>query len=205
MLLDEIKLPIQKRSKERLEIVIETTINILEKRGIEQCSIPEVSMVSSIPKTYIYQYFPTINHLFIVIVKRYLDALQSFVSFKSERYKSWKIQSIMEDLITQVASFYNSNKAASILILGGPVNVEGFNLQEIVIEKIAKDILDLFQSRHTPLRLEQPENMTYMVEMVFALMKHSFFKYHYITTDIQKESMFICNHYLLAKGYNILD
>ena len=203
MLLDEIKLPVQKRSQQRLEKVVEMAITILEKQGLENCTIPEVSFQSDVPKAHIYQYFPTINHLYILLIKRYLDDLQRFMSFKSKAYKKWNTQDITRDLILQVVLFYNSNKAASILILGGPITVDGFNLQEIVIEKIAQDILKVLASKDVPLVFTKPEEMLYLIEIVFALMKHSFYKYQYITSDIQRESIDLCHIYLRSKGHLI--
>ena len=203
MLLDEIKLPVQKRSQQRLEKVVEMAITILEKQGLEGCTIPEVSLQSNVPKAHIYQYFPTINHLYILLIKRYLDDLQRFMSFKSKAYKKWNTQDITRDLILQVVLFYNSNKAASILILGGPITVDGFNLQEIVIEKIAQDILKVLASKDVPLVFSKPEEMLYLIEIVFALMKHSFYKYQYITSDIQRESIDLCHIYLRSKGHLI--
>ena len=203
MLLDEIKLPVQKRSQQRLEKVVEMAITILEKQGLENCTIPEVSFQSDVPKAHIYQYFPTINHLYILLIKRYLDDLQGFMGFKSKAYKMWNTQDITRDLILQVVLFYNSNKAASILILGGPVNVDGFNLQEIVIEKISENILGLLAKKNKALVFAKPEEMIYLVEIVFALMKHSFYKYQYITSDIQKESVDLSHVYLQSKGHEI--
>ena len=60
MLFNEIKLPVQKRSKERLEKVIETTVQILELQGINACTIPEIATKADLPKINIYQYFPTV-------------------------------------------------------------------------------------------------------------------------------------------------
>lgn len=203
MLLDEIKLPVQKRSLERLEKVVDTAISILEKNGLEYCTIAEISTQSEVPKAHIYQYFPTVNHLFILLVKRYLDNLQEFMGYRNLDYKSKNTREITRDLILQVALFYNSNKAASILILGGPVNVDGFNLQEIVIEKISENILGLLAKKNKALVFAKPEEMIYLVEIVFALMKHSFYKYQYITSDIQKESVDLSHVYLQSKGHEI--
>ena len=203
MLLDEIKLPVQERSKQRLKQVIDTTIEMIEKNGIENCSIPNIAISSNLPKTFIYQYFPTINHLFIILVKRYLDALQHYVVFKSKTYENQTIYKILKDLIHSVAGFYNGNKAASILILGGPVHVDGFSLQEVVIEKISHDLLIIVSQNTQPLKLSSPEQMTYLVEMVFALMKHSFYKYQFITEEIQNEAILICDLYLQHKNHKI--
>lgn len=202
MLFNEIKLPVQKRSKARLALVIETTIHILETEGIAQCTIPEIALRSKLPKINIYQYFPTVNHLFSIMVKDYLDELQNYVSFKSEHFSTWTAQAICMELIEKVCVFYNEKKAASILILGGPVHVDGFNLQELVIEKISADIQYILHHKQSPLHFKNPNEMTYLVEMVFALMKHSFYKYGKITHEIQKECVAVSDLYLAFKGHS---
>lgn len=199
MLFNEIKMPVQKRSKARLELVIQTTIQILEKEGLSKCTIPEIAKLADVPKINIYQYFQTVNHLFSILVKRYLDALQQYVSFKSEHYMSWETHEILKDLVTQVSEFYQHNKAASILILGGPVHVDGFNLQEMVIENIAEDIHFILSHKKHPLSFNRVEEVTYLVEMVFALMKHSFYKFGHITPDILVECIEISELYIRYK------
>jgi AcrR family transcriptional regulator len=203
MLFDEIKLPVQKRSKDRLELVIDSTIKILEEQGVNKCSIPEIASFAKLPKIYIYQYFPTLNHLFSILVKRYLDELQAYVSFKNEEYQTWKTQEITHDLITKVTHFYNTNRAASILILGGPVHVEGFNLQEMVIEHIAQDLRFIFSQKYQPLNFNSLEEIVYLIEIVFALMKHSFYKFGKITQDILNECLSLSDLYLTSKGHLI--
>lgn len=202
MLFDEIRLPVQKRSKARLELVIATTIKILEEEGINRCSIPEIALRSKLPKITIYQYFPTVNHLFSILVKRYLEALQAYVSFKNESYKTWNTAEICEDLIRKVAEFYNYHRAASILILGGPVHVDGFNLQEVVIEKIAEDLRYVFSEKSKPIHFKNESETVYLVEIVFALMKHSFYKHDAITEEILKECISLSEIYLKSKGHH---
>lgn len=204
MLFNEIKLPVQKRSKARLALVIETTVHILESEGIAQCTIPQIALRSNLPKINIYQYFPTVNHLFSIMVKDYLDELQNYVSFKSEHFSTWTAQAICMELIEKVCIFYNEKKAASILILGGPVHVDGFNLQELVIEKISADIQYILNHKQNPLYFKNPNEMTYLVEMVFALMKHSFYKYGKITYEIQEECIAVSDLYLAFKGHSFL-
>lgn len=202
MLFDEIKLPVQKRSKARLELVLQTTIKILVEKGITHCTIPEIAAQSNLPKITIYQYFPTVNHLFTILVKRYLDELQNYVLFKNESYKTWSTKAICHDLISKVAEFYNTNPAASTLILGGPVHVEGFNLQEIVIEKIALDLQQVFAQKTHPLVLAQDQEAVNLVEMVFALMKHSFYKHGKVTQQMLDECLFVSEIYLRNKGHD---
>ena len=199
MLFEEIKLPVQKRSKARLELVIQSTIKILESDGLAQCTIPEIAKCAKLPKINIYQYFPTVNHLLSILVKRYLDELQQYVSFRSEHYQSWEILDITHDLISKVAEFYNANRAASILILGGPVHVDGFNLQEMVIEKIAEDLKILFLNHPEPIIFQHDEHITYLIEIVFALMKHSFYKFGNIRSEILNECIQLSDLYIQSK------
>lgn len=203
MLFDEIKFPVQKRSKERLEHVIQTTVQILEKDGLHKCTIPEIAMAAKLPKINIYQYFPTVNHLFSIMVKRYLEALQAYVLFKNEDYKTWTTKQITIDLITRVSEFYNLNKATSILILGGSVHVDGFNLQEMVIEQISEDLHYIFENKSQPLIFQNKIEITYLIEIVFALLKHSFYKFGKVTPEILQESIQLSHLYIQSKGHSI--
>lgn len=203
MLYDEIKLPVQKRSKQRLEHVIQTTVQILEKDGLNKCTIPEIALAANLPKINIYQYFPTVNHLLSIMVKRYLDALQAYVLFKNDEYKTWTTKQITIDLITKVSEFYNLNKAASILILGGPVHVDGFNLQEMVIEQISKDLKYIFENKSKPLIFKNKIEVTYLIEIVFALLKHSFYRFGKVTPEVLQESIQLSHLYIQSKGHSI--
>lgn len=203
MLFNEIRLPVQKRSKERLELVIHSTIQILEQQGIHACTIPEIASVAQLPKINIYQYFPTVNHLFSIMVKRYLDELKGYMAVKSEAYMTCSTRQITHDLIAKVVQFYHANKAASVLILGGPVHVDGFNLQEMVIEEIADDLRYIFFIKTHALHFKNQAEAVYLIEMVFALMKHSFYKFGSITADILQECLMISDLYLEAKGHHL--
>lgn len=201
MLLNEIKMPVQKRSIDRLEKVINITIELLENKALEQCTIQEISILSGVPRNHIYQYFPTIDHLFSIIVSRYFEKLRDYVIFNNETYKSWSILNIIKDALSKACKFYNQNKAASVLILGGPVNIDGFSLQEAVIEKISKDLTTILTEKEEPIILKKQDDITLMIELIFALMKHSFYRHGYITDDLQAEAVLVCEAYLQKKSY----
>ena len=201
MLLNEIKMPVQKRSIERLEKVIQTTIELLESKTLAQCNIQEISTLSGVPRNHIYQYFPTIDHLFSLIVSRYFKQLQNEVIFNNQIYQNWSVMEILKDALDKASHFYNQHKAASVLILGGPVNIDGFSLQEAVIEQIAKDLTLIFTQKQKPLVLKKPDDITLMIELIFSLMKHSFYRYGYITKELQQEALLVCEAYLEKKDY----
>ena len=201
MLLNEIKMPVQKRSIERLEKVIQTTIELLENKNLEQCNIQEISQLSGVPRNHIYQYFPTIDHLFSLIVSRYFKQLQDEVIFNNQIYKNWSVMEILKDALGNASRFYNQHKAASVLILGGPVNIDGFSLQEAVIDQIAQDLTQIFTQKNNPLVLKKPDDITLMIELIFSLMKHSFYRYGYITEELQQEALLVSEAYLEKKEY----
>ncbi len=200
MLIHQIKMPVQKRSIERLEKVVETTILMLETQSIEQCSIQEISTLSGVPRNYIYQYFPTINHLFSLIVSRYFAKLRPYLISDAECYRGWLILDIIEDILAKACRFYNENKVASILILGGPVNIDGFSLQEMVIDQISEDLTMMLKQISISFALQNQNSITLMIELMFALMKRSFYHHEKITTEIQKEILLVCEAYLEKKN-----
>lgn len=201
MLMNEIKMPVQKRSIERLEKVIQTTIDLLETKTLAECNIQEISQISGVPRNHIYQYFPTIDHLFSLIVNRYFQKLQSYLTHNAQLYKTWSVLDIIQDALSKASTFYNQNKPASMLILGGPVNIEGFSLHEAVIEEISKEFVKIFTQKKNPLTLKKPDDITIMIELIFALMKHSFYRNGYITEELQQEALLVCEAYLEKKTY----
>lgn len=40
-----------------------------------------------------------------------------------------------------------------------------------------------------------------MIELIFALMKHSFYRNGYITEELQQEALLVCEAYLEKKTY----
>lgn len=201
MLMNEVKMPVQKRSIERLEKVIQTTIDLLGTKTLAECNIQEISQISGVPRNHIYQYFPTIDHLFSLIVNRYFQKLQSYLTHNAQIYMTWSVLDIIQDALSKASTFYNQNKPASMLILGGPVNIEGFSLQEAVIDEISKEFIKIFTQKKNPLTLKKSDDVTIMIELIFSLMKHSFYRYGYITEELQQEALLVCEAYLEKKSY----
>lgn len=199
MLLDEIKLPVQKRSKARLELVLTQTIAILTEQGVAACTIPAIALRANLPKINIYQYFPTVHHVFSVLVQRYLTQLQMQFDLYQHPVALDAALPMTHQLIQRVAQFYNQNPAASVLILGGPVHVDGFNLQEMVIEQIAQHLALIFAQQQPAVVFQRPEQIGYLVEIVFALMKHSFYKYACIKEDVLIECFALSDLYIASK------
>ncbi|MCH7313081.1 TetR/AcrR family transcriptional regulator [Acinetobacter sp. ANC 3882] len=201
--MNEIRLPIQKRSLERLELVLLTTINLLENNHIEECSIQEISEISGVPRNFIYQYFPTVNHLFSLIVNNYYVELNHYLKEKSEFYENLTAMLIFEDMIKNSSSFFNQNKAASALILGGPINIDGSNLHQTINESIAKDLFHVLNNKKNPILIKDENHIVYLVQLAVSLMRHSYFKYKEVTAELQDEALFVCKIYMENKGYTL--
>lgn len=201
MLLNEIRMPVQKRSLERFNQVIDTAIFLLETQDFRACTILEISNISQVPRNHIYQYFPTINHLFIIIVRNYFYKLMDIVQFGHPKYLDWEVMDILREVVGKSCKFYNENRPASLLILGGPIDVDGFNLQEEVIQIISKNLAEVFTSKKNPIVLNNENDINYLIELIFAIMKHSYYKYQKITEDLEKEALFVAEAYLFKKGY----
>lgn len=67
--------PKQERTQKRMERVIATTQELLLSVGIEKISIPEIANASGVPRTSIYQFFPTKYDILRHIALMHLNGL----------------------------------------------------------------------------------------------------------------------------------
>lgn len=67
------KRPVQKRSQETVDIIIDAATSILSEEGLEQLSTKKISKRSQINIASIYQYFPNKNAIIQKIAERLMD------------------------------------------------------------------------------------------------------------------------------------
>lgn len=197
-----LKRPLQQRSQQRMEKALDSAKILLETMPIEQISIPEIAKHSAVPRSSIYQFFPTIGSLLNELSYRHMLQLLDYLQTNLPAYVELGILDILKDLIYQTSNFYNQNHVASLLILSGATSAENFHAQQNTINHIIQNIiLVLKMSKQS---LEIPENdptIEHLVEITFSLMKKSYFKDSTISTSVQNDIFDICSSYLVYKGY----
>ena len=71
----------QKRSKERIQIILDTAEQILLERGIDAITIANISKYSGLKRTSTYKFFPTTNSLKSVMIDSYIKKCSKAVSY----------------------------------------------------------------------------------------------------------------------------
>lgn len=72
-----LKKPKQKRSRERVQLILEATCNILEESGIKALSTNSIAARGGIPVSSIYQYFPDKEAILIAVYEDYLEKIRA--------------------------------------------------------------------------------------------------------------------------------
>lgn len=72
-----LKKPKQKRSRERVQLILEATCNVLEENGIKALSTNSIAARAGIPVSSIYQYFPDKEAILIAVYEDYLEKIRA--------------------------------------------------------------------------------------------------------------------------------
>ncbi|PJZ82635.1 TetR family transcriptional regulator [Leptospira meyeri] len=71
----ELKIPVQSRSRDRVELILKTAKNLIGERGIDAVSMREIANTAGIQIGSLYQYFPGKSALLLTIMNQYYDSL----------------------------------------------------------------------------------------------------------------------------------
>ncbi len=199
--------PKQERTQKRMERVIATTQELLLSVGIEKISIPEIANASGVPRTSIYQFFPTKYDILRHIALMHLNGLitelgRAAVKVLSEQPKASIEeygQLLSENMIRVTARFFNESEVASLIILSGPFTRQAYLEYQVELKKVSAGVrqaLKMIQvDSYVP---QEPDSLTILMELVFTCMKHGYYTENYISEAICQEAYRMAIAYLLA-------
>ncbi|WP_335968870.1 TetR/AcrR family transcriptional regulator [Acinetobacter bereziniae] len=203
--------PKQERSQKRMEKMLATTQELLLSIGIEKISIPEIANASGVPRTSIYQFFPTkydiLRHIALAhlndLVKQLGKAAVRVLTDNPKASIEVYGQLLSESMIRTTAKFFNESEIASLLILSGPFTRQAYLEYQIELKKVSDGVhkaLEMIQvDNYVP---QQPDTLTILMELVFTCMKHGYYNESYISEAIIQEAYRMTNAYLLALKNN---
>lgn len=199
--------PKQERTQKRMEQVIVSTQELLLAIGIEKISIPEIANASGVPRTSIYQFFPTkydiLRHIALLHLNELIDRLgKSAIRILTEHPKvaiEEYGQLLTANMIRTTANFFNESEVASLLILSGPFTRQAYLEYQIELKKVSEGVrkaLEMIQVNHyLP---QTPDTLTILMELVFTCMKHGYYNESYISEVIIQEAYRMAIAYLWA-------
>ncbi len=189
--------PLQERSRERVDKVLEVAERLVAETGPEGLSIPDVARVSGVPRASIYQFFPNKYALLLAISDIHLRQVANLVAGLRDSIQGGSLEDIARLTTYATADYYNRNPVASMLILGGPMSRNAYLSQEITIHEIGRQLRVLLVHDSPGLRVpESPDVMTIAVEIAFSCMKNSYFTHATITDEMADQAAMAALAYL---------
>lgn len=191
------KKPLQERSRERVDRVLEVAERLVAETGPEGLSIPDVARVSGVPRASIYQFFPNKYALLLAITDIHLRRVSDLVAGLQDQLQNATLEDLASLTTRSAADYYNRHPVASMLILGGPMSRNAYLSQEITIQDIGRQLRILLVNNIREIRVpESPDVMTIAVEIAFACMKHSYYTHATITDEMADQAAVAALAYL---------
>ena len=107
----------QKRSKERIQIILDTAEQILLERGLDAITIANISKYSGLKRTSTYKFFPKTNSLKSVMIDSYIKKCSKEFESKSINISTNQSSVIILRTVEILFNFFQNSKAAQIIIL----------------------------------------------------------------------------------------
>lgn len=191
------KKPMQQRTLDRMAKVFASTEALLLEHGPEGVSIPDVAEASGVPRASIYQFYPNKYLLFAAIADGYMADCIAVIREGGGVLAGRSWQEVTPVLVSAAANLFNERPVASILVLGWPMSRETYLSQETTLAEIGAALRVIFDNCRPSMTLpETVDVMHLVVELAFAVFKHSFFQYGRITPDMTQQATLIIEAYL---------
>ena len=203
--------PKQERTQKRMEKVLKTTEELLLAVGIEKISIPEIANASGVPRTSIYQFFPSkydilrhiaMTHLNVLIHQLGLSAVQVLTDNPKASIEQYG-ELLTASMIRSTAKFFNESEVASLIILSGPFTRQAYLEYQVELKKVSEGVrkaLEMIKvDNYVP---QKPDTLMILMELVFTCMKHGYYNDNYISEAIIQEAYRMAIAYLQAMKNN---
>lgn len=105
-----VKQPKQKRSRERVQLILKATLEVLEKDGIKALSTNSIATRAGIPVSSIYQYFPNKEAILAGLYEDYLKGIRdSYEKSDTSEYRELPWQDFFTRLLAEMNKLETHN------------------------------------------------------------------------------------------------
>lgn len=193
-----VRLPVQRRSAERVEKVLDAAERMLAEVGPENTSIPDLAEATAVPRHAIYPFFPDKYALFSHLARRHMEALgKALAASKAAGSRTWRAW--VEAMIKSGAAYYNAHPAACELLL------RGFFADTDRAAHAAKNdaIGGMLRAKAASLNVlatlpKKPDAAALAIEIVFACFKYGYVNEGRVSPRICEEAARAATSYLAA-------
>ncbi|WP_165495792.1 TetR/AcrR family transcriptional regulator [Marinobacter halodurans] len=193
--------PTQERSRERVERMFRAAEKLLLEQGPEALSIPEVAKVSGLPRSSVYQFFPSKYALLLAISDQYQRRMAERIAGLDAVLGDLELNDVVGSLARAGADFYNEHPVARMLILGGPMSREGFRAVQDVHKGTADGIRHLIERRVSGITFpDEPDVIAFAVEIARGCFRYGYFREKSISDQTVAETKAAVHAYLSVRG-----
>lgn len=132
------RIPKQKRSKEKVEKILNCAAELIAENGVENVNTHAVAAKAGIAVGSLYQFFPNIELVKIALAERVMNKLYLTIIDTLEQSESKQLADLTYEMIDAILGFYEQNQDTVRTILSSR-NSEAFI---VVNDKINERIID---------------------------------------------------------------
>ena len=141
-----LRYPKQKRSRERVLLILDATVNVLEEDGIKALSTNSIAARAGIPVSSIYQYFPDKEAVLIAVYEDYLEKIRAaYDEFDTEENRKLPWQEFCTALTKNVAAAETRHHIDSELETALGLYPKLMEIDRRHEDRIAERIVDSFK------------------------------------------------------------
>ncbi len=194
------KTPCQKRSIGKMQLVLFATEHLILAEGVEETSIPKIAERANVPRSFIYNYFPTKYDLISKVTEMHFEKMVLYVFSAVEKnrtsYGDW--QQLVDGVINAAAFYFNNHMLSSKLVFGGPYSRSDMATEEKTVSVIALRMREALARFERPLLIpESPDVASFAVEIGLAIMRYSYFIEGAVTQAAVDEAKHALTAYLV--------
>lgn len=187
--------PHQHRARVRFDQVLAAAEALLVEEGLSGFSIPAVAQRLGYTRASIYKFFPTPYAVLNELVQGKLADLEARLMRLAPEIQGRPWPEGLRAMVLKAAAFYNADRVARLLILGGPVSDDSYRVQELTIQRLGGLARSLLPAG---LRLPatRPDAAMLLVEIGTTCFRVSQFLHGRITPEYQEEAVIVMQGYV---------
>jgi len=189
------KSPVQERSKDRVERILDAAEELVEEFGASSVTMKQISTRSGVGRASVYQFFPSIMAVWKALALRYLAALQDHFEHDviPQRFTHWT--DVWDALIDSAVDFYGAHPLAQSILLGSDGTQEIRSADPEYDRRYAEWIVDRFDHLPDHGRALRVEYLRVNVTCTTALFSLSVWEHGCITPFYTEEAKRVSRMY----------
>ena len=159
------RLPVQERSRERVERILDTASDIVVKQGVDALSTRTIAAQAGVPVASLYQYFSDKDAILLALVGRDMAEMDEQVAADLAALTTYSVRGIVETTMRAYVKVYHRRPAFMQIWLRGRTNAAIYDYGRDHNRRTAADLFAFVSD----LGLIQPETPPQVAELAVEI------------------------------------